>query len=70
MVIRWLVLITDRVRNKTGVANNAEEIEKLKRICKDLEEKSNYIEDKASENQTNIESCNLNMSMGFKNVHN
>jgi len=55
-------------RNKEGVATNAEEIEKLKRMVQELIEKSQEEEKKISDNHVNIENINMNLSLNQRTV--
>ena len=55
-------------RNKEGVATNAEEIEKLKRMIQELIEKSQEEEKKISDNHVNIENINMNLSLNQRTV--
>ena len=55
-------------RNKEGVATNADEIEKLKRMIQELIEKSQEEEKKISDNHVNIENINMNLSLNQRTV--
>ena len=55
-------------RNKQGVAKNAEEIELLKRITKELENKSRDDEKKIGENYVNIENMQMNVSLQHRTI--
>ena len=55
-------------RNRDGVLKNAEEIERLKKICKDLEAKSTEDERKVSDLNVNIENLTMNVSLNNRTV--
>ena len=50
-------------RNKQGVAQNKVDIEQLKLICKELEEKSCHIDEHISEFKANLETTTINISL-------
>lgn len=50
-------------RNKEGVAKNADEIEKLKAMAKQLEDKTIEHDDKISGLGTDLENIGMNMSL-------
>ena len=53
-------------RNKEGVAANADEIEKLKRICKELEDKAEEQEATVSDLNARLESTIVNIGLNNK----
>ncbi len=55
-------------RNKTGVAQNKDDIDHLKKVCKELEEKSLYIDENLSDLKANMETTNINMTLNHKSV--
>lgn len=61
-------VILSRCRNRDGVQKNAEEIERLKKICKDLESKSTEDERKVSDMNVNIENLTMNVSLNNRTV--
>ena len=61
-------MIYSFARNAEGVSNNADEIEKLKAMIRELEEKSLFEEKRVSSNNVNIENLTMNMSMNHKTV--
>ena len=50
-------------RNRDGVAKNTADIELLKKICKELEQKSQIEETKVSDMNVNIENLIMNVSL-------
>ena len=52
-----------RCRNAAGVAENAEEIAKLKKMAKELEQKSINEESRVSEQGVTIENLHMNFSL-------
>lgn len=57
------------LRNKTGVANNADEIEKLKKICKELEQKTINNDNKISDMNVELENLNMNIKLSIRELN-
>ena len=57
-------------RNRDGVAKNAEEIALLKKIARELEQKSKHDEQRVSDMNVAIENLNMNVSLTNRNVAN
>ena len=55
-------------RNKTNIGKNADEIAHLKKMIKELEEKSSEDETKVSGMNVSIENLNMNVSMQHRTV--
>lgn len=62
------ILIYFFYRNKVQSNQNKDDIDLLKNICKELEEKSSYIDENLSDLKANMETTNINMTLNHKSV--
>ena len=66
---QFLILLPFLVfRNKTDIGKNAEEIALLKKMIKELEEKSQEDETRVSNMNVNVENLNMNVSLQHRTV--
>ena len=56
------------IRNKEGVAKNSDEIEKLKKICKELEQKTINNDNKISDMNVEMENLNMNIKLSMREL--
>lgn len=55
-------------RNKQGVAKNADDIAHLKRMCEELNQKSQFDEKRVSDMNVNVENMHMNLSLNHRTV--
>ena len=63
-----LTFLSPNYRNRQGVAKNADDIAHLKRMCEELNQKSQFDEKRVSDMNVNVENMHMNLSLNHRTV--